>query len=377
MHSAETEATGAALFFCVYSTWREVMSKKVTIQDIADALGISRNTVSKAINNSDGLADATREKILQKAVEMGYKQFSYVSALTEGLSQLSEPQPAAPKYQGEIALLTGRFLNHSHFASLMLDKFQMEVSQLGYTVNTHRVTEREIAGMTLPVTLQMDKVKAILCIEMFDWDYDNMLCELGLPIVFVDGPARIGGRTLPADQLYMDNETSVTQFVSDMLARGLNRIGFIGEYDHCQSFYERYSAFYLTMSMAGQMVDPKWIIHYNKLDELGEAIAALNELPEVFLCANDFVAWDTMQALASIGKRVPEDVLICGFDDSAESRFSKPPMTTVHIHTQIIAYSAVQLLVSRMQTPSLDYRTVHTETELIYRESTDWNFKRQ
>ena len=56
--------------------------KKVTIQDIADALGISRNTVSKAINNSDGLADATREKILQKAVEMGYKQFSYVASLS-------------------------------------------------------------------------------------------------------------------------------------------------------------------------------------------------------------------------------------------------------------------------------------------------------
>ena len=60
--------------------------KKVTIQDIADALGISRNTVSKAINNADGLADATREKILKKAVEMEYKQFSYVAALSGGTS---------------------------------------------------------------------------------------------------------------------------------------------------------------------------------------------------------------------------------------------------------------------------------------------------
>ena len=52
--------------------------KKVTIQDIADELGVSRNTVSKAINNSDGLAEATRERILQKAIEMGYKHFSYI-----------------------------------------------------------------------------------------------------------------------------------------------------------------------------------------------------------------------------------------------------------------------------------------------------------
>lgn len=48
------------------------MTKKTTIQDIADALGLSRNTVSKAINNAPGLAVYTRDRILQKAVEMGY-----------------------------------------------------------------------------------------------------------------------------------------------------------------------------------------------------------------------------------------------------------------------------------------------------------------
>ena len=55
--------------------------KRVTIQDIAEELGMSRNTVSKAINNADGLAEATRERILEKAIEMGYKQFSYVSSV--------------------------------------------------------------------------------------------------------------------------------------------------------------------------------------------------------------------------------------------------------------------------------------------------------
>ena len=54
------------------------MSTKVTIQDIANELQLSRNTVSKAINNTGVLADATREKILRKAAEMGYKQFSYL-----------------------------------------------------------------------------------------------------------------------------------------------------------------------------------------------------------------------------------------------------------------------------------------------------------
>ena len=229
------------------------MNKKVTIQDIADALGISRNTVSKAINNTEGLADATREKILQKAMEMGYKQFSYAGAIAAISGAPAAPEterPVTPGYQGEIALLTGSFLTHSHFASLMLDKFQREISQLGYTMNTHRVTGTELANKTLPITMNMGQIKAIMCIEMFDWDYDEMLCGLDVPILFVDGPAKRSGRSLPADQLYMDNTTEITRFVNDMLEKGFTKIGFVGNYDHCQSFFERYSAYYLTMLMA-------------------------------------------------------------------------------------------------------------------------------
>ena len=349
------------------------MNKKVTIQDIADALGISRNTVSKAINNTEGLADTTRERILQKAIEMGYKQFSYAGSLAaiSGAPATAEAErPVAPGYQGEIALLTGSFLTHSHFASLMLDKFQREISQLGYTMNTHRVTGTELANKTLPITMNMEQVKAIMCIEMFDWDYDEMLCGLDIPVLFVDGPAKRSGKSLPADQLYMDNTTEITRFVNDMLEKGFTKIGFVGNYDHCQSFFERYTAFYLTMLMAGQKVENRFVIKESRREELTVAIASLKELPEVFVCANDFVATDLLQALAAVGKRVPDDVLVCGFDDSAESRLSKPPLTTVHIHTQIIAFTAVHLLISRIQEPSLDYRTVHTQTDLIYREST-------
>ena len=127
------------------------MNKKVTIQDIADALGISRNTVSKAINNSEGLADSTREKILQKAIEMGYKQFSYAGSIAiPRNSTLPTVRPGASGYQGEIALLTGSFLTHSHFASLILDKFQREISQLGYTMNTPSRDHRRSCAQNAP-----------------------------------------------------------------------------------------------------------------------------------------------------------------------------------------------------------------------------------
>lgn len=338
--------------------------KKVTIQDIADELGISRNTVSKAINNADGLADATRERILQKAVEMGYKQFSYIKA------QTSPQVEQGSQESGEIALLLGGTVDASHFASLMLDKLKKELSQFGYTLITHRVERENFLCRTLPVTFSPQQARAIICIEMFDRAYDEMVCTLGLPVLFVDGPHKRDGVDLPADQLYMDNSTAITRFVNDMLVRGKRRIGFIGNYEHCQSFFERYTAFRCAMMMANVPVEDRFCLKVLNPEGLENLLSELEELPDVFICANDFVADDAIYALRKLGKSVPEDVLFCGFDDSPNSRIMTPSLTTVHIHTQIMAFSAMQLLVSRIEQPNLDYRTVHTETELVYRDST-------
>jgi Na+/H+-dicarboxylate symporter len=70
------------------------------------------------------------------------------------------------------------------------------------------------------------------------------------------------------------------------------------------------------MLMAGVPVKEQYCISYNHQDEIAEALASLKQLPDIFICANDFVAGDTIRALFSIGKQVPDDVRILGFDDS-------------------------------------------------------------
>jgi len=350
------------------------MAKRVTIQDIADELGLSRNTVSKALNNGDGLSEVTRERIIQKAMEMGYKQFAIANALLSaqreaGLPMLSKFAPPTDQAH-EIALFSANFLGGSHFASLMLDAFQNQISQLGFTLSMHRVNNNHLQTLALPVTFRPERVAAIICFEMFDHAYDEMLCELGFPILFVDGPAKINGYNLPADQLYMDAFDGLTRLVNEILASGKTRIGFIGKYDHCNSFYERYLAFRLAMLTGGQEVEERYIIPVNAKAQIAEYLKQLDELPDLFVCANDFVALDTLQALRDLGYDVPRDVWLSGFDDSGESRTCMPALTTVHIHTQIMAYSAVDMLRARMQEPSLDYRRVYTETDLIFRAST-------
>ncbi len=338
--------------------------KRVTIQDIADELGISRNTVSKAINNADGLADATRERILEKAIEMGYKQFSYIRAHSSIIPRTEE------QCRGEIALFCGCAIAPAHFATMMLDKLKQDLPRWGYVLNTYRVERENFLCRTLPLTFDPGQVSAIICVEMFDRAYDEMICSLGLPVLFVDGPNKRGGIDLPADQLYMDNTIAITRFVNDMLVRGKQRIGFIGDYEHCQSFFERYTAFRFAMLLANVPVEDRFCLKTDERERLEEALAALEDLPDVFICANDFVAEDAIYALRKVGKSVPEDVLFCGFDDSPNSRIMTPTLTTVHIHTQVMATAAMHLLLSRIEAPGMDFRTVHTETELIYRDST-------
>ena len=356
------------------------MADRVTIQDIADALGLSRNTVSKAINNTGVLADATKEKVLQKAVEMGYKQFSYIDISDMHLNKHLRSQ-AEDMSGGEIALLTTNFLGGSHFASTMLDKFQWEIAQSGYSLTMHRVTPEDIENMQLPFSYNKERTVGILGIEMFDYRYNKMICDSEMPTLFIDAPA-FTTEPLNSDLLFMNNQDGIFSFVHEMFQRGKKNIGFIGEYMHCRSFFERYMSYRNAMFHLGLTCPEKYCITGNKKEAktpgydtyreyLKEYFQTLDELPDVFICANDFVAIDALQVFKQLGISVPQDVYLCGFDDSPESKVTTPSLTTIHIHSQIMGLCATQLLLSRIEEPSLNYRTVYTETNLIYRESTE------
>ena len=86
--------------------------------------------------------------------------------------------------------------------------------------------------------------------------------------------------------------------------------------------------------------------------------------------ANDFGAMDLVKALNELGYSVPDDIWVCGFDDSQEASYFAPHLTSIHIHGQIMGYTAANLLMTRIEEPLLNYRTVYTETNLILREST-------
>ena len=349
------------------------MATKVTIQDIASELQLSRNTVSKAINNTGVLADATREKILRKAAEMGYKQFAYLPLFQEGAAKTAGLS-ILPSDKREIAMLTTQFLSSSHFSSMMLDRFQSEIDHLHSGMTIHRISPIELKEKKLPSSLDIQRTAGIICFEVFDYDYAQMLCDLDVPLLFVDTPVMDMRPPLKADRLYMENRIEIQNAVAHMVQRGKKRISFAGDKNHCQSFFERYMAYKDAVEYFGLTEGLSTCAmpsgQQNYPVSLYETIRRFKTMPDAFVCANDFVAMDLVKALNELGYSVPDDIWVCGFDDSQEASYFSPHLTSIHIHGQIMGYTAANLLMTRIEEPSLNYRTVYTETNLVLREST-------
>ncbi|MBQ8306722.1 MAG: LacI family DNA-binding transcriptional regulator [Blautia sp.] len=368
------------------------MATKVTIQDIADALGISRNTVSKALNNTGVLAEKTRERVLRKAVEMGYKEFSYLNLSDLNLSGGSNtPEPASdagssgaiPSGGGVIALMSTTVLGGSHFANLMLDKFQRKLSLAGYSFMSYRITEENLASMTLPASFDHSAVSGIVCVEVFSMEYSRFLLSLKIPTLFVDAPVPTLREAFPCDILLMDNRTQITEFVFRAVEQGHTSFGFIGEVNHCRSFAERYLGLVDALLPYGLSVRDEFLLSSHKLldppeifredvyiEYLRKQIESLDRLPDVFLCANDFIAIYVLRIFAGLHIRVPSDVQLLGFDNSPESSVVTPALSTIRIDSRSMGEMAFSLLLQRIQDPQMANRTIYCQTSLILRDST-------
>ena len=146
---------------------------KVTIQDIADALHLSRTTVSKALNGAPNMPAKTISAVWNKAKEMNYKQFAYLQP--QNISGNTVP----PKKGGTFALLANFIPEHFHIASAIMASLESEISSYGYSLTIHMINTGDIRSLQLPLNFKLEQVDAILGIEIFDKEYSKMLCALG------------------------------------------------------------------------------------------------------------------------------------------------------------------------------------------------------
>lgn len=337
------------------------MQKRTTVGDIAKALGMSRNTVSKALNDNPSLPAATRQRIIDKAVEMNYKSLGDVGR------NHSENNPV----RNIILVCKDNQLCSSFFGPL-IQSLHEQVRNRGGSLITKFLSATEIAGEVLPVHLF--EADGVFALELLDAPYIQKLVDIGLPVTFFDfyhEPNAISGTF----DIVLEHSRPVYTLICKLKQSGASRFGFIGDILHCFGFKERYNHFRMALADCG--------IHdheaYSMLEDtnnlfftqrtLEEKLRSI-QIPDVFMCANDYVAISLIQTLKNMGIDVPGKTQVASFDNISEGQQFTPSLTTISIERSSLANAMALLLFDRIEHPETPNRILNADGSIIYRQST-------
>ena len=341
-------------------------NKRVTMQDIADACGLSRNTVSKVFNGRGAVPKLTRDMILLKAQELGY-----------GLPSVEQKATTTPVAGKSIALLTCKLPTDYHFATFFFTAFTDQVCRAGFNLKMYEISPDEKRQKKLPPHFNLEETAALIGIELFDKDYLDMMCRLGLPTVLIDAPAHASLHLMDCDFVSMENQAGIIAIMKNVLDNSAKTIGFVGDREHCDSFYERWSAYAYVMDHAGLPLNKDVCIlapdsaRYGDVEWLTEQLDRMPFIPDAFVCCNDFLAMNLVTALKKRGLSIPQDVMVTGFDDIPQASIMDPTLTTVRIPGADIGRTAASVLLRRIENPDQPYTWTRVKTTPICRESTN------
>jgi LacI family transcriptional regulator len=339
--------------------------KKVTIQDVARALDLSRNTVAKALNNSNTVAYETRYMVIKKAYEMGY------SKLSPELLNIFKIKDDLKKCK-TVVVFARREL--SAFWNRIIMGISEELNKNNCRLQLNFISEEDEENHILPLDMQTD-LSGIIILSVFHRSYLELILKKDVPAVFLDGPSNVYEFADLGDILLFEGYNSTKILTEHLLSQGMRRIGFIGDITYCRTIKDRYEGYLAALNQYGIKPEEKYIFNrhvkhrYYRQEEVVKVMESLTDMPEAFVCANDDIAKDVMLWLKKKGIRIPKDVAVTGFDDKEEVGLLSPSLTTVHIGNQRMGRRLVQILMWRMENMDLPKEIVTINTKTIIRES--------
>lgn len=344
-----------------------VLMKKVTIQDVARELNLSRNTVAKALNNSDTVSYETRYIVIEKAYEMGYSKLSPVVLNQFKLRNKIDESKT-------IVVLTRREI--SVFWNSIIMGISDELNKYGCKLQFNFISEQDEKNMVLPLDLQAD-ISGMLILSVFSKDYVNQIMRHNIPAVFLDAPSDIHDISSFGDIIISEGKDSIKRVTLDLIKRGMTKIGFIGDITYCKTIKDRYRGFISALQEAGIEPDKDIIATYHAntkfyvSEEVDSALAKFPYIPEAIVCANDDIALFVMRNLNAKGLSVPGDVAVTGYDNVEELSKAEPILTTVRVGNQRLGRRLVQQLMWRIKNPNFPKEITYIGVEVIFRESSN------
>jgi LacI family transcriptional regulator len=292
------------------------MAGIVTINDIARLAGVSKATVSRVINQKPDVDPETRLRILRIMDEQGFVPSITAAGLAGGRTRLigalipSITWPLIPQIMRGI----GEVIERS--------TYELVLYSISHEQDRSAVIDRILAAKLTEGLLAVYPGHATA--------YLNELHASGYPVVMLDDQMIPTGTT---PWVGADNRTGAYTAVKHLLQLGHRRIGHIKGRIGYECSEDRYRGYCDALTEVGVEVDPALVAQGDFLVSGGADCArqlfALTDAPTAIFAASDDMASGALIAAEEAGLRVPEDVALVGFDDTAPAAFMRPPLTTI------------------------------------------------
>jgi LacI family transcriptional regulator len=311
----------------------------VTISDVSAALGLTKGTVSRAMNGYPDISASTRNRVSRAAEKMGYQPLSQAQAIRTGRTRSIGLVLQFHDHDAQRPFLANFLTGVSHAASA--ESWTLTVSSADSDADTLRMiesqlNERKADGFILPRT-------------MTDDPRIRLLREAGAPFVMY-------GRTLdPTDCAWFDvlGEEAMREAVTRLHDHGHRRIAFVNggaQYNYSRL---RQDGFIRGLADVGLDPDPA-LIRSNAVRTEDGVAAALDllrmpEPPTAFVFATDMAALGLYQAAQSFGLTVGRELSLISYDGVPEGAYASPPLTTFSVDTRFAGERLAILLIRRIR----------------------------
>lgn len=331
------------------------MKNNITMRDIADQLNVSSVTVSKALNDKEGVSEELKNKIKKLAEEMGYRYNTMAKSMKDGVS-----------YNIGV-IIPERFTGVTQSFYLKVYQYIATIlEENGYYGILHILPEEDENKLSLPRVYQERRVDGFILLGQTSREYVETMQKINMPIVLLD----FYDENSDVDAVISDNFYGAYEITNYLVNNGHKEIGYVGNIFSTSSIQDRYLGYYKSLLEHRIKLNENYII--NDRDEHGIVYAEMElpeKLPTAFVCNCDQVAHLLIQQLISKGYKVPEDCSIVGFDNDIYATITSPKLTTVEVDIAEMAKNAVKSICAKMENPEATFGRVSVKGEIIYRDS--------
>ncbi|WP_234540969.1 LacI family DNA-binding transcriptional regulator [Paenibacillus pseudetheri] len=332
--------------------------KKVSMQDIADKLNISKNAVSLALQDKKGVSDQMRYRVLQTAKEMGYGQYGEKTSSDKNVLVLVPERIMS--YQDN---------DHFRFFHDMIWGLEKSIRKRGFSAVIAPIDLEMESGLQLPQQCNEISYVGIILFGIVDEAYARLVWELDTPLVMLDSYHR----NLPCPVVASANTEGAYEAVTLLFRSGHRKIGFIGPANLTTSHEERWLGYLSAMQELGLPLDMSKVMAHSvgfrdTEQEIDSYLNAVNEFPTAFFCGNDRIAYLLAGQLRKRGLKVPADVSIVGFDDLHYEEDSELGMTTMRVEKEKMCEAAADLLLT-LKTTCREMLRLYIRPTLVVRNS--------